>query len=163
MDRLETSVTSEAAVEHIEAHVSHLRDRSHARAMLLTAEWPKQFPASPGVYAVFDEKNLIYVGESGSLRERMGDLRETRHHTLRRQLGAVMFGDQTDFRHGSSKARFPDSIEAVLNEYIRGHLTVNVVVVNLGRKEIEELLINREKPKFNLKTKRGSFHDPKSF
>lgn len=57
-----------------------------------TWKWMKQFPSGPGVYAIFELGELAYVGESGSLRGRMGDLLDTRHHTLRRSLGEERFG-----------------------------------------------------------------------
>ena len=104
---------------------------------------------------MFDGKKLIYVGETGSLRGRMKQVRDTRNHTLRRQVGAAKFSDRISYQPATSKRKFPESIEGMLNTYIEKNLSVKVLPVLLGRKEIEERLIDDETPRFNIKTRRG--------
>ncbi|MBI4478632.1 MAG: hypothetical protein HY651_01280 [Acidobacteria bacterium] len=140
---------------HLDAHARHLRDSADAIGILLKTAWANRFPTKAGVYAVFDAKKLIYVGETGSLRGRMKDLRDTRNHTLRRQIGAAKFNDRNGYQPATSKRKFPETIEKLLNEYIEKNLSVKLLPVLLGRKEIEERLIEDESPRFNVKTRRG--------
>jgi len=51
--------------------------------------------------------------------------------------------------------KFPDDIEQLLTEFMLNHLKVKATPVTLGRKEIEERLIDDRKPKYNIKTRRG--------
>jgi len=57
-----------------------------------TSSWSNSFPPYPGVYIACKDDIIVYVGETGSLRGRMNDLRDTRHHTLRRHIGFELFG-----------------------------------------------------------------------
>jgi hypothetical protein len=155
MEPLETVIARTTANTHLEAHARCLRDPAGAVAIVLTTAWADRFPTKAGVYAVFDRKKLIYVGETGSLRGRMMDLRDTRHHTLRRQIGSAKFSDRNGYKPATSRRKFPDSIEGMLNRYIKKNLSVKVLPVVLGRKEIEERLIDDETPRFNIKTRRG--------
>jgi hypothetical protein len=43
----------------------------------------------------------------------------------------------------------------MLNTYIEKNLSVKALPVLLGRKEIEERVIDDETPRFNIKTRRG--------
>jgi len=155
MEPLETVIARTVVKAHVDAHAKYLRDATDAVGIVLTTAWAERFPTNAGVYAVFDGKKLIYVGETGSLRGRMKDLRDTRNHTLRRQIGAAKFRDCNGYQPGTSKRKFPESIEGMLNAYIEKNLSVKVLPVLLGRKEIEERLIDDETPRFNIKTRRG--------
>ena len=53
----------------------------------LDPEFKKKFPAKAGVYAIFENGELVYVGEGASLSERLSKLKSTRTHTLRRKIG----------------------------------------------------------------------------
>ena len=55
---------------------------SPQRRIQLTLEWKKSFPTMPGVYGIFKSRQLIYVGETGNISQRMNDLRNTKNHTL---------------------------------------------------------------------------------
>jgi len=129
--------------------------------LLLKREWLRQFPSDAGVYAVFDEHELIYVGETGSIRARMTDFLDSRNHVLRRSIGNTQFKDREGFQEASAHHRFPDHIEESLIEYIENQLTVTAVVVPLGRAEIEEHMAAKYRPRYNAKGKRGSkLHGP---
>ena len=159
MESLSTPVTGKLAKAHVELHVAFLADPEGAFALGRGKEWLKQFPTNPGVYSIFEGKDLIYSGESGSLRGRMRDLLDTRNHTLRRQLGNTKFGKHPNYRAASSSVKFPDDIEELLTEFMLTHLKVKALPVSLGRKEIEEKLIDEESPKYNTKGRRGDQAD----
>ena len=154
MKPLETAAAKKAK-DHIERHMKYLSDPTNVVKMLLTLEWKKTFPSAPGVYSVFDKSILIYVGESGNLQKRMNDLRATYNHTLRSSLGAAEFNHLPGFKKATSKEKFPDNIEKLLEVYIKRNLTVIAIQVDIGRKEIEEHIFSCKKPKYNKKGKRS--------
>lgn len=120
----------------------------------LTNEWVKQTPRDPGIYVIFKNKKIVYTGESGSIQGRMNDLRKTVNHTLRRSIGGKYFSKAKGFKKATSKMKFPPHIEKKIDNYICG-LDVLFLPIEFGRKEMEEYLINKYKPIFNTKAKRG--------
>lgn len=120
----------------------------------LTRKWAQQFPINAGVYVIRQNKTIFYVGETGSLRARMNDLLETRNHVIRRNAGNDNFKGHPNFERATSKKTFHPDIEALLNNWMTTKLKVSVLEINLGRKELEELLFSKYKPKYNIKGKR---------
>jgi hypothetical protein len=117
--------------------------------------WRNQFPAHPGVYGIYRIPNqLIYVGESGNLRGRMGDLFDTRHHVLRRSLGQQLFSNQPGFEMATARRQFPMQMELDLNELMQNEIQVHIFVSLFGRKELEERLIQEYRPVFNQRGQR---------
>ena len=105
----------------------------------LTSEWRNENfgdKNKPGVYAVFRDHKVIYVGETGNIKKRMADLGRTYNHSLRRAIGAERFGKKV-----KSNEKYNDHQEKKLDEYFRKQLQVSFVEVDLGRKELEEELI----------------------
>ena len=147
------------AKAHVEEHIEYFTKLNGAIALGQGKEWLNQFPTTPGVYCIFEGKQIIYCGETGSLNERMRDLLKTRKHTLRRQLGNTKFGGHRAYRAASSSVKFPDDIEKLLTKFMLTHLKVKANPVTLGRKEIEEKIIDRKHPKYNTKGRRGEFPD----
>jgi hypothetical protein len=159
VERLRTTLTAECAKEHVDSHVTYLCDPVTASPLAGNAEWVRRFPSNPGVYCVFEEDVLIYSGETGSLKGRMRDLLDSRHHILRRHLGTAKFGSHSAYQPATNRLKFPAVIEALLNEFIVGHLRVNAVPVALGRKEIEERILELKSPRYNVKLRRGEAMD----
>lgn len=124
--------------------------------LLLTRDWERRFPKESGVYAVFDDDQLIYLGETGWIAKRMADLLSSQNHVLRRSIGNTMFQDEPGFQKATSNRRFPDHIEEKLVDYITSHLSVTAVVVHFGRSEIEEHLAAQYRPQYNSKGRRGT-------
>ncbi|MCW8332015.1 hypothetical protein MD588_24795 [Photobacterium sp. SDRW27] len=110
-------------------------------------------PNAAGIYGVFLGHELIYVGESGCVKKRMRDVGSTYNHTLRRSIGAENFHGLPDYVPATSKRKFPDHIEALLDEYFSG-LMVSFVEIDFGRTETEEYLVELLSPKYNKKKKR---------
>lgn len=119
----------------------------------ITLQWKKEISSEPGVYAFFYNNELVYVGESKSLMARMGDVRRTVNHTLRRKIGDQIFSEIEGFENASSKKKFPEHIEILINEYM-GKLLVSILPIAFGRCEVEEYLITKYSPRFNSKSKR---------
>jgi excinuclease UvrABC nuclease subunit len=119
----------------------------------LTLAWYQSFTKGPGVYIFRDLSNIIYVGEANNLRARMDTLRRTVNHTLRRNIGNKIFTHIEGFTKATSKKRFIDTIEEMLDEHIKSKLTLAVFPVPLGRRELEELIIKRHQPEYNIKGK----------
>lgn len=122
--------------------------------VLLTIEWKNGFSKVPGVYVFFNSGALVYAGETGSIQGRMNDMRNSQHHTLRRNVGSREFCDVPGFEKASSFRKFPAHIEKMVIEFLSG-MEVKVLPISFGRKEIEEHLIEKYKPIYNQKTRRG--------
>lgn len=117
---------------------------------LTTKIWrDKEVPDFPGVYALFENDKLIYVGETGNLRERMSDICRTVNHTFRKQLGHKKFGAI------KTRKKFEPEIELLLDTFFQEKLYVNFIKVNFGRVEIEEYLVTKyQKNLLNSEKKR---------
>jgi hypothetical protein len=106
----------------------------------LEKTWFEGIPNEPGVYIFHIQKKIIYVGESGNLRGRMKDLRNTQNHNLRRLLGEFLYSDDSNFWKASSRKKFHPEIEAKLEIFMIENLYVRFMPTIIGRKEIEDLL-----------------------
>lgn len=115
----------------------------------LTREWARQFPSEAGVYVLFEAGELVYVGETGSIKERMTDYLDTRHHTVRRKIGKFNFSNIKGYKSATSKLKFPPHIEKMVEDWLKEKIKLCYVVVSLGRKELEEKIIYIYKPKYN--------------
>ena len=104
-------------------------------------------PNEAGVYGVFSKDTLVYVGESGCVKKRMRDMGSTRNHTLRRTIGNEKFKSHPDYQPASSKKKFPEQLEYLLNEYFY-NLKVSFASIDFGRTETEEYLIENLKPRY---------------
>lgn len=116
-----------------------LSRKANQKKELLTREWAKNnFPSKPGVYCFFESGNLVYVGESGNLCERMKDMLNTKNHNLRRLIGESKFSKHKGYKKASSKQSYSEEIEVKLVEWIKNSLTVSSVPIHIGRKEFED-------------------------
>src|SRR5690606_32918493 len=114
--------------------------KSERFPIIISREWVKKFPVEAAVYLFREEGNICYVGETGNLRGRMGDILNTYHHTLRRNLGHHNFSDHPLYEKASSRKKYNPEIEILLNERFENHLTISFILTDLGRKELEERL-----------------------
>ena len=108
----------------------------------------------PGAYLFRDQTQIIYVGETRDLSLRMNTLRRTVNHTLRRNIGNHLFSNIDGFTKATSKRRFIDTIEEMLDNHFKKKLTVAILPVPLGRLELEALIIERHNPRYNKKGKK---------
>jgi hypothetical protein len=117
---------------------------SKSIGMEFSSSWLLNFPNKAGVYIIKDEKTIIYVGETGNLKGRMRDLFDSRNHTFRRNIGKFLFSDNAKFIPASSRLRFPEEIESLINDYMIRNLKILFIEIDLGRKELEEYIVNKE-------------------
>lgn len=120
-------------------------------------DWYRRITENPGIYTVWEGKvnKLVYVGETGSIRGRMKDMRDTRNHVLRKNIGKEKFGNLKLYEPVSSKKKFSTEIENKINHWFKKEVKIAYLELNFGRKEVEEYLIEKYKPKYNNKTARN--------
>jgi hypothetical protein len=113
------------------------------------------FPSESGLYAIFDISQLVYLGETADIKERMKDVRRTINHTFRRKLGKKLFSNAV-----IEKGKFNANIEKKLDEFCVNNIKISYVEVNYGRLEIESYLIHKYKAKGLLNSigKRNKIH-----
>lgn len=142
--------------DELDAAEHYLLQRKELRHRIsLDDSWHLHFPNVPGVYALFDQDILVYVGQTGDLRGRMRDLRDTRNHTLRRSLGCHKFSTHSAFVRATASTKFSDPVEIELDAYMATSISVCAKMVRWGRLEIEEHLIAKHKPLYCAKGRRG--------
>ncbi|MCM4156254.1 GIY-YIG nuclease family protein [Gramella sp. AN32] len=102
-------------------------------------DWRKNnVPNEPGIYAIFEnDDNLIYIGESGNLKDRMNEINRTVNHSFRKQFGYLRY------RGIKSRKKFTDDIEMLLDEYFANNIYVSFLPINFGRLEVESYLIGK--------------------
>jgi hypothetical protein len=146
--------------EKIEKYLSDLEAQllsdNNRRIIQTNKEWLKMFPQEAGVYLLREEGNICYVGETGNLQSRMKDLLDTRNHSLRRKIGEIKFSEHSDYQKGTSSHKFPEKIETELNNILEDNFEVSTVVVSIGRKELEERIVHKYKPIYNVRDARKS-------
>ena len=108
--------------------------------VIMTRLWSSQIPSVAGVYIFKEKEEIVYVGETGNLQGRMTDFLDSRHHTIRRTIGQTFFSTQSGFIQATSKSKFPEHIEILVNDHIVTNLSLAFLEVPLGRKELEELI-----------------------
>lgn len=125
--------------------------------------WAEQFQSVSGVYAVKEEGIICYVGESGNIKKRMQDLLDTRNHSLRRTIGSLRFAGKEGYEMATPSRKFPPQFEEELNRIFEDNFEVSAIEVPIGRKELEERLIEKLKPKYNTREKRKSDEGEKAY
>lgn len=135
---------------------TELLDDKNKNQVILSYRWANQFPSKPGVYVAFEEGGLVYAGETGNIRGRMKDLLDSRHHTLRRNIGKRNFSNITGYINANSKMKFPDYIEDLVNSWFESKIKISVLPVRIGRKELEERIVAAYNPTYNKKGERIS-------
>ena len=135
---------------------NQLLNNSEQKKIELSRNWANSFPNDAAVYLFRENGEICYVGETGSIKGRMNDILNTKNHTLRRNLGNHYFAELKKKKKPSSRKSFCDEIEILLIEKIITDLTVSYILVELGRKELEERLYAKFSPKYSIKGKRGT-------
>jgi len=142
---------TEKLSRYIEQLASCLANSAHAVPLTRATS----FPDKPGVYCLFEHNTLVYVGETGSLSARMRDIFRTVNHSFRRSLGKRQFANVAGVQEANAKTRFPPDVEIRLTEYMEANIRVALTPVAIGRKEIEEKIVETHSPAFNSRGQRG--------
>ncbi|MBC6993399.1 hypothetical protein QWY85_10780 [Neolewinella lacunae] len=126
-------------------------------------DWVRSFDTAAGVYAIREEGTICYISETKNVRKSMENLLDTRHHSLRRTIGAVLFSDKEGYQMASPSKKFPPEFEKKLNMRFEDNFEVAAIAVAIGRKELEEHLIAQYQPKYNFREKRKSEKSEKAY
>jgi hypothetical protein len=143
------------AQSYLDSLEDKIINEADKKPIILTSEWTTEFPSKPGIYAIFEGVELIWVGETGNIQSRMMDLLDSRHHVLRRHIGQKKFSSEPDFQKATTKNKFPPPIERKLEKWLMGNCKIAAMPVLLGRKELEERIVDTRHPKYNLRAQRG--------
>jgi len=95
-----------------------------------------------GVYGVFEKGKLVYVGETSSFQRRMGEVKQFLH-VLPRRIFKIKKGQ-----------RITDKDRIRMRRWMEKHFEFAFLRLKLGRKELEEWIIKRDKPKYQGLVKR---------
>jgi hypothetical protein len=125
----------EAIIDNVERILMHQQKLQFA----YETDWNDSFPKKAGVYAAFENDELIYIGQTADLKSRMSDVRRTYNHTLRKKLGL-------DRLKGTIiKNKFSDEIEEKLTAYMVKNISFSHCAIAFGRLEIEFKLVQKHK------------------
>ncbi|WP_422351140.1 GIY-YIG nuclease family protein [Flagellimonas sp.] len=145
-------------VDYFELLEKKLFDEKNRKRIVLDLDWIKSLKdyETPGVYLFFEDDQPCYIGETGNLKKRMNDLRNTKNHTLRRNFGHKHFEGHPEFYKATSNKNFHPDIESLLITLMIERLTVSLLPIKLGRKECEEYICSKYGllNKYNLRSKR---------
>ncbi len=113
-------------------------------------KWSDNFPKKAGIYGIFYKENLVYVGESANLKERMKEVKRTYNHSFRRKLGKFLQPNAI-----IENGKFTKELETLLDENYIKYLSFTYKEVIFGRIEIENYLMQRNEGVLNSIGKRG--------
>ena len=112
-------------------------------------------PNVAGVYAIFLEEKMVYVGESKSLRERWRDMYDCRNHNFLRIVGNEYLKDMSGFEPATSSRRYSELLTKELYQYLTDNFSFKYLPVDLGRKELEEYITNHPEYSATLMNSKG--------
>jgi len=107
------------------------------------------FPSKPGVYLAFEDDELVYVGETANINDRMRDMSRTYNHTFRIHIGKKVTGKKVP-----DSGKYEPDEEKKITDYFNKHITLSCLVVELGRRELEEVIIRKRATLYNRVSKR---------
>jgi hypothetical protein len=117
----------------------------------LDHNWKLNFPNQPGVYAIFEKGEFVYIGETADIRERMRDVRRSYNHTFRKKIG------KTRLNANIEGNLFAPETELALDNYMVENLEFTCYALIFGRKEVEARILAKYKDKLlNSVSLRGS-------
>lgn len=121
--------------------------------------WAAQFPDEAGVQAIRQKADnvVIYIGQTGNIKERMEDLLETRNHSARRTLGHRLYKEMIGYEKADQSNKFPAEFEILLDKHVTAELQVAYLKVKLGRLELVEMIVGQlpDESRLNKRGKRG--------
>ncbi|HET8572278.1 MAG TPA: hypothetical protein VFL76_00275 [Edaphocola sp.] len=110
-------------IEIVNQYLNKLEDKllNHSAEIPieLNNAWANQFPNETAVYIFREDDAIVYVGETGNLKEKMIEL--------------------------VNNQNLEDGINGLLNNVITKHLKLSYLLVDLGRKELEERILKKVK------------------
>lgn len=110
-------MTTEEITQYLDELENKLLNQSEKIAIELNTSWVNQFPNGAAVYIFREDNIIVYIGETGNLKGKMTEL--------------------------ASNQNPEDSINGLLNNVITKHLKLSYLLVDLGRKELEERILKK--------------------
>ena len=99
-----------------------------------TDKWCNSLDSLPGIYGIFMDGELKYIGETANFKARMREVHRTYNHSFRKKLGRSLNATLV-------KNRYDIEIEKQLDVIFEKSISVSFVHINYGRLEIETKLV----------------------
>ncbi|SDD63996.1 hypothetical protein [Niabella drilacis] len=122
-------MTKEAINEYLDELEHWLLNASAVISVEVSSTWVNQFPEEAAVFILREDDAIVYVSETGNLKNKMAELVSDNH--------------------------FEDDMSGLLNDIIAKHLKLSYLLVDLGRKELEERILERISASKKTYTKAG--------
>lgn len=97
-------------------------------------KWCNALDSLPGIYGIFINNELKYIGETGNFKARMREVHRTYNHSFRKKLGHSLNATLV-------KNSYHPEVEKQLDIIFEKSFSVSFVHVNYGRLEIETKLV----------------------
>ncbi|MGB0864196.1 MAG: hypothetical protein ACPG19_08920 [Saprospiraceae bacterium] len=140
--------------ERIEVYLMKLEiellSDDNRKVLDLTGEYFKQFPQNAGVYLLREEGKICFTSETNNLQSKIHELIDTKKHELRRRIGKDKFSHKEDYKEASKNRNYPSWLEKEINRLLVDNFEISILEVKLGRKELEERIKFKYKPRYNL-------------
>lgn len=140
------------AWKEIQANASAILEAGMQKALSSPQqEWnPNLAPDKEGVYLIYHEDKLIYVGETSCISERIKThSSQTYFSAFRRNCGTILLGFTLKEKNGK-KRYFTKEEDAEIDCFLKA-CTITSFPVSIGRGELEEYLIKKLTPILNKK------------
>jgi len=143
-------VTDEEVFAFLDHSDRHLSDPQNRAAFAYTTHFRARLPQHGGVYVFFLNDEVVYVGETKSLRQRLGNhMRNPENHVLALKIARLLFDILNGPGAAGSRRAFAEDHKQLTRDWVARSLQVAWLPVQLGRKELEEFLIEAYDPEFN--------------
>lgn len=100
--------------------------------------WRNEVDNEAGVYFIFDNDILVYIGETANLYKRMGEIGRTYNHSFRKKLGRKL---QPNAK--IEKGKYASDLETLLTSYCNDNISIACKPLAFGRLEVESYLIHK--------------------
>jgi hypothetical protein len=98
-------------------------------------KWCDSLEPLPGIYGIFIDNELKYIGETANFKARMRELHRTYNHSFRKKLGRSLNANLI-------KNTYHPEVERELDIIFEKSVSVSFVHINYGRLEIETKLVS---------------------
>jgi len=127
-----------------------LLDVANRIPITFDAPFKRVVPTGGSVYVFFINGVPFYVGETTSIRQRLGGhMRNPENHVMALKLARLLHDQIHGVGSAGSTRKFPEPHKQSTRAWIETNLQVAFLQMPIGRKELEELLITKHSPEFN--------------
>ena len=145
-----TRLTQAQIDAFLNAKEAELLDPGNRAPIHFGREYARSLPESGGTYVFFFHDEVFYVGETTSLRQRLAvHMRNPENHVLILKIARLLYDEINGPGLAGSRRKFDESHKARSRRWVERHLRVALVDLGIGRKELEERLVQKHSPPFN--------------